>query len=151
MKKLFASLKGLFCIFITLSLVGCASLVTDREFISYIEQFEKDSGTKVTYPIVFDTLEDNRAGYCSGYFDSTGGATNRIIVINRKYWKDYTNDVRLILLYHEMGHCSLFLDHDDSVDLEGCALFGMNSVLPSPRCIARYGPQYYINTITGKK
>ena len=78
---------------------------TDARFNSYLKQLPMTHRT----PIVFgDTGNKNWAGVCNKY----KAAKYREIVISEKYWKKMTNNQRLELLAHELGHCDYDLDHN---------------------------------------
>jgi hypothetical protein len=54
------------------------------------------------------------------------------IVLLKEYWDEATASMKENLIYHELGHCSLLLEHDDSVDEDGRPLSIMypSQILP---------------------
>lgn len=76
----------------------------------YREEFEGDLQTSTNYiPIIFQELETGKAGICYQY--KGGGAI--AITIDPEVWGNLTPAGRKILVFHELGHCVLGLDHVD--------------------------------------
>lgn len=89
----------------------------DAGVYSYVSKFEQLCGVHVRVPITIkEKLENsNWAGVC--YFGRNG---KRWIEISQKYWNLYDEYGREELIFHELGHCVLGRDHDDSLmDLNG--------------------------------
>jgi hypothetical protein len=64
------------------------------------------------YAVFSDELSVNSKGVL-GYCDFSYG-----IFINRDHWMWFSAQTRITLIYHELGHCALGLDHyDDSTDI----------------------------------
>lgn len=103
---LFKSLLGVFG---ALVLFGCGHTARiDPAFLEYVDDFESHIGVAVTdTDIVFDELDGPTLGYCI-----TGQATNEIH-IDRKSWSMMTKDGQEQLIYHELGHCVLGLEHNN--------------------------------------
>lgn len=51
-------------------------------------------------------LESGIAGLCVYYFG---------IILNQDLWREYGPYQRLELMYHEIGHCGLGLEHSDGI------------------------------------
>jgi len=115
-------------------IVGCGSLkdkILEPEykkrfevgdFDIYVDMFERDSvdygkGIVVDDLIInFVDIEQTRddrftLGRC---IIKTGD--NPLIVIDSDYWELLSDTSRVLLMYHEMGHCILRRSHRDSVD-----------------------------------
>ena len=77
-------------------------------FTRYLEQFQRDArkynvGCYRTYLMYFgEGLADDVAGYC---------VPGDRIVINKKLWNTLSSMEKWFLIYHELGHCALNLDH----------------------------------------
>ena len=78
----------------------------------YTKKYEKELGVKVNYPVTFDDIAsqpdwEGVAGRC--WWPEDG----RRVEIDKAWWfDDNTTELqREELLYHELSHCSLFLDH----------------------------------------
>lgn len=100
------------------ALNGCGhSILYDATFFdSYVKLFEQESVTygnpqRVTDLVITfsNTLPDNIAGRCDLGFDQTPS-----IRINIALWEMFGPERREMLVLHELGHCILGLDHDDT-------------------------------------
>lgn len=91
---------------------------TDSTFSSYVAAFEAEA--KVTtsdpsfvvgdIPINFGTPENNNfQGVCYIYSDGT-----REIIVRANWWQSATDDDKESLIFHELGHCRLDREHDNS-------------------------------------
>lgn len=82
--------------------------VHEITFTRYLEAFQRDIrqrglGCYPTYSMYFDEeLPENMAGYC---------VPGDRVVINKKMWQTMTSMEKWVLIYHELGHCALGLDH----------------------------------------
>lgn len=97
---------------IMLVLASCSSFKKDpsqntsKELIPMIRLFEKDFRVKVTVPVDFADLNPPLAGVCLFHNDGY-----REIKINRLIWSDLNEEQKEILVYHELVHCELRIDH----------------------------------------
>ncbi len=87
--------------------------------------------------IGFAKMQESKAGACYIYKDGTAA----FIKINKEIWDSLSPNVKKTLIYHELGHCHLGLDHlddyevVDSIDNSFSALIKlsiMNSTIMSP-------------------
>lgn len=92
----------------------------DPAFSSYVKDFENKIGVKVSnVDIRFEALKPPMLGLCI-----TGGGLEDI-KIDPISWINMDDLGRELLLYHELGHCVLFMKHNDSrVILEGLNVEG---------------------------
>jgi hypothetical protein len=109
---------------IMLVLASCSSFRKDpsdntsKELIPMIRIFEKDFRVKVTVPVEFDDLEPRLAGVCIFHDDGF-----RQVKINRKVWAELNEEQKEILVYHELVHCELRIDHVQPLHYEsGCPI-----------------------------
>ena len=121
----------------TLAILVFVMGMADAEspFDKYIARFEKDFDTKVTTLIRFDAPAERRdeyAGWCEMEMSP------KEIVINQEYWDKAGPLMREEIIYHELGHCELLLEHNDAPYSE------MNSRLMPPKYYKKYR-DYYIN------
>ena len=72
-------------------------------------------------PIVLKRIEQKYAGVCLVYSNGY-----REIQINSDYWYSYTPEQKEQLVYHELGHCVLNKEHDNTLR-ENCP----NSIMRS--------------------
>ena len=122
MKKSLLLMALLYCQVFAFS--GCAKdekdprdiRITNEEFLPYIKKFETEWGKSVgDIPIGFKDINDgDTIGICWTW---QGENTYHQIEIDEKWWKDpNTNENNKInLIFHELGHCALNLDHNDNV------------------------------------
>lgn len=119
-------------ILICFTLIGCApigkvqlaSLSVDPEIQPYVTIYENES-TRMGHPIVVRNLEarfgptDFRGPTVIGYCQRSSWSYTPLVVINREFWNSASSNEREHLMFHELGHCLLDLDHDDAVILIG--------------------------------
>ena len=85
-----------------------------KDFQPYVDKFFDYYG-KTEEIIVEYTQDEDYAGVC--YYWLIG---SNEIKINQKYWNNASDMQREQLIFHELGHCILNRDHDDShVDIQG--------------------------------
>lgn len=80
------------------------------EFNRYVEVYKREMHKFTGYvnmrniQILFsDSLDDNTAGVCH--------PIDGLILINQRYWKYYDPIQKLLVIFHELGHCDLFQAH----------------------------------------
>lgn len=89
--------------------------VRSAELVPYIKLFIADAqsfGVGCYYIdriILAEVADDKIAGYCH---------YNNKIIIDSTFWKHATEAERLVLVYHELGHCALGLDHTAETETE---------------------------------
>ena len=131
-----------------LEIVGCAEPfqtypVSDPIFDQYINQYTLDkelyAGTSEVSRIVI-SLKDIKDPYVIG--ECTLGRSYNIIHIDSDYWfhATTTDTDRLLLIYHEMGHCDLGIhEHDQDYTI-------MNAYHLSPSRFD-YNPDFYLRNL----
>lgn len=82
---------------------------TDEIFRPYINSFIQEFDVRVKVPIILKKLEASKAGICFVWSDGY-----REIQINSLKWELFTEEQKEQLIFHELGHCVLNLNHDDS-------------------------------------
>lgn len=82
----------------------------DAEILPYVEEFLADANyydqgcSRVKDVILSDKVKTGIAGYCQPGF---------AVVLSRPFWEASDEWERRTLVYHELGHCSLNLDHTE--------------------------------------
>jgi len=106
--------RGALLLFLSLTSCGVESLNSKTDFLPYIASFQIEAAsrgiaTHVNSLIVRygENMKSTTAATCT-YGD--GG----LIEVNPRVWSDLSDITREILLFHELGHCILYKDHDDS-------------------------------------
>lgn len=141
-------------LFSILLLTGCApmkgfkALVQDAEITPYIQEFEKRSTEYYNGGISAQGInyyfEDWGYNQIAGVCWRKG--SERRIIINTAYWKNYSHDTREILVFHELGHCALYRDHVEIKDKNGTPISIMFPSIISP--YAYFGHRdYYIEEL----
>ena len=84
------------------------STLVEREFKPFVQDFEHEFGVTVDEKIMFEeNLEPDRSATCFPH--------NGTIFIRPSIWKRLTPGQKEVLLYHELGHCYLGLEHDNRI------------------------------------
>ena len=100
------------------ALTNCAakpsSQVIDPALLVHVETFEARYGVRYTGDAIISTLSSDKAGICSI------SPRGKVITINRLYFEKYDVYGLEELMYHELGHCALGLDHKNDKDQYGC-------------------------------
>ena len=87
----------------------------DPRVTDYVEEFEFYYGREIyNVPISFKhQLRDKKIGLCKQYFRPKV----REIILEEKTWQRLNDTQKLVLVFHELGHCVLDLPHvTDKVD-----------------------------------
>ncbi len=119
--------------FLTLLLIfsGCAKddgpqYFVDSSIRPYFERFEYEANLR-NIRIDLDSMMisgDIRVINASNVIGQCGHteAEPSVVIVDKFYW-DSANDLeREFVVFHELGHCALFLGHNDNVDGSGyCA------------------------------
>ena len=114
--------------------------ITDPAFNKYIEEFETLYGDNINnVPINFNDLDTTtKVGICRIW-----GTGHTEIEIDEGHWQTMSEDRRLALIFHELGHCALKRDHnDDRYGSDQCPKSYMSENLVSQECIDNHLPQY---------
>ncbi len=130
---------------------------TDTTFTSYISRFENEASQKLNQPnfkvgdipINFgDTENPEYVGICLEY---TNG--QREIIIKQSWWQSATEEARIALIFHELGHCRLDRGHDDETFNNGTReirLSIMHSRMVYLNDYRQYQDQYHKELYTGR-
>lgn len=121
-----------------LILVGCAPITTvDHEIAPYVPIGTRLEKTLIQFGWVPDTMRDDgqalpSTAACFKY------PMQNIIQIHREAWTRLSPAQRTWVLRHEIGHCEQNLEHDNSVDAQGCPLSVMFWHVPDRMCLDRF-------------
>jgi hypothetical protein len=105
----------------------------DDAIAPYVEEFSQDATfynrtcTRVRDIILSDNVKAGIAGYCQPRF---------AVVLSRTFWATADEWERRTLVYHELGHCALDLDHTEEE-----ALAIMNPYILPGYLASRHWPQ----------
>lgn len=105
---------------ISLLLFGCGrERIIDHELIIYTEVFKNDAKENNvdvseidSIDIIFDDLKDEKEeiiGVCD--------LGDKRIRIKREFWSNSNRFERELLMLHELGHCVLNEDHEDTISI----------------------------------
>lgn len=95
----------------------------DDELQPYLAAFSSDAkewdvGCYYTTEMRIDTTGFENSNYVIGYCQRP-----LLVSLRRAYWDIATPTERLVLMYHELGHCALGLEHDeDGPDIMNAAI-----------------------------
>jgi len=112
---------------------------TDPEFMPILNEFWADSAEfggsqdRKNVPINFATTAIGRSATCKHYhyLDYGTRRTDIEILVNPHHWEISTDMDRKSMIYHELGHCLLGREHNNSmVDFDGAQIKGsiMNTI-----------------------
>lgn len=121
----------------------------DPQFAPYVAEFNKACGVPVgiTIPMGFAKL-GNAAGECIEW--RVGTRDYEEIAIDPRSWEQMNEAQRWMLVAHELGHCLLNRNHDDSYIRPGYPTSVMISSVPiNADSLLRAHKQYYINELCG--
>lgn len=83
----------------------------DPAFAEYVYQFSSTYSARVEVDVVFADLDAKTAGECQ---------MGKVVRISRSFWQGISDAGRMQLVYHELGHCVLLLQHtSDSIIKDG--------------------------------
>lgn len=103
------------CLALMLSACGKKEAVVDPELSEYAMRFEREMGvTTEGINMGFGSLKSPSVGLCS----IKNGEVR--ITIDRAFWDTIGEEQREHLMYHELGHCAMGLDHDNSIMGNNC-------------------------------
>lgn len=126
------------------------------ELATYVDAFESRYNANISFAVAFDSVSqtggDNASGgttvgVCRVY---SNGAKE--VLINRSFWDSTGNTAlgeakRVVLIFHELGHCYFDRSHDDRKYSNGMSVTMMNSLLnPTLNFWANYN-SYYLNEL----
>lgn len=86
----------------------------DSEILPFVKEFVKDANAYdascfgVKDVIVLENVKDEIAGYCIPHF---------VVVMSQSFWDSASTWEKRTLVYHELGHCALDLDHTDEEEI----------------------------------
>lgn len=131
---------------------------TNPVFSSYIASFEQvgKSETGQTQfsigdiPVNFgDTEHPDYQGVCFSYENG-----QHEVIIRESWWNSASDTYRESLLFHELGHCRLGREHDDSkisTNVQNFKASMMSSVIVSPGEYDKYKAGYWKELFTQSK
>ncbi len=109
----------------------------DPELWSFYESFEKEADIRgFKYDLnalqisgeILEIREENVAGSCK-----FGNHINNEVTIDQTFWNRASYSLKEFVVFHELGHCVLLRDHDESADGQGQCLSIMRSGLTNCR------------------
>jgi hypothetical protein len=104
--SVFKSIASFFSSFV-LTMSSCMTPASyDEEYTSFYQDAAEHACFVSPVPVYFARLEPEIAGYCVPSFG---------ILLNENHWGKYGPYQRLELMYHELGHCALGLDHSEGL------------------------------------
>ena len=132
-------------IYLILSMMGCDNMVIqNKQLISLASDFSTHynvSIKNISLNLVPEApfFEQIGAGYGENVIGvcERNGITVDTVDIDNDYWVNATAISRRGLIYHELGHCALNLQHVNTLDSEGCATTYMNATIPDDYCLAK--------------
>ncbi|NNF35132.1 MAG: hypothetical protein HKN68_13545 [Saprospiraceae bacterium] len=128
----------------------------DDRLWPYFERFELE-GEQRGITLNLNTLniqgriesidEEHIAGTCQ-----FRGTSPRLVTIDSEFWNRSSDLFREFIVFHELGHCALRRDHDESASSSGVCLSIMRS--GTTDCFDQYSVNtraYYLDELFSKK
>ena len=112
------TLMNLILMFAAITSSACVEVPPRKiapELEEWVVRFEQKYNTEVNYPVTF--ADDTELGHFEGLCEVTGGVSR--IVIDKSFYEEtqdntHNGDLAMeMLLFHELGHCSFDLEHDN--------------------------------------
>lgn len=97
----------------------------DEELVPFLQIFEEEAAKR---GVVFDNEVEQIEGYIQNVLEAgvigacrrnDGDDVNRSVFFDKEYWNTATHLEKEYVFFHELGHCFLQLDHDDSENEKG--------------------------------
>jgi len=137
-------LKSHFYLFLFVCLsISCTNtvdgVIMDEKLAPYFEIFEEEAATR---GIIFNNEVEQIEGYLQNIIDdgvigacrrNDGEGKNRSTFFDEAYWDNATDLEKQYVVFHELGHCFLELDHDDNENEKGECISIMASGIGSCR------------------
>ncbi len=129
----------------------------DEALWPYFERFEIEAAAQnieidliqtETTGIIEDLEEENVAGLCSYSTDRQNHIIENHITIDLAFWNRFNDNIREMIVFHELGHCVLRRDHREGQLQDGRCISIMRS--GSEFCRDAYTPStkaYYISEL----
>lgn len=104
-----------------LLLVGCAGVNVDPELKPYVDEFDQETSARSYVNMVFEENVTGKTGKTvAGVCRYSGNIfIPNTVAINKGYWDTIPVPMRKSLVWHELGHCVLGLDHNEDLTPEG--------------------------------
>ena len=108
------------CLFILGSCAKEYGYDVDPELQSYFQLFEQEAearGQSVDLEaagiggIIEFIMDNSTVGQCQ-----TSDEGNKRVFIDKAFWEDYDNLEKEFIVFHELGHCYLLREHDNSTN-----------------------------------
>lgn len=137
-------MRSLFSIILLSTItVGCgtfkAKKLINPTFLPYYNLFEEYYNIRPKVPINFSKkLKGTTAGKCNY------GSKNEspYITVNKDWWTVLTEDQKINLVFHELGHCLLYRKHENGTLADSCPKSFMNDYLVDLDCLDKYYDHY---------
>lgn len=130
-------------VILTLFLCSCgkAPVTVDQSLLPYFKGYEVDVGISSDgVSGKLGTLDNPAVGQCQ--VEQAGSI--KTITIDTAYWANATDDERREVVYHELSHCTMNLQHINTYDSNNCPTSIMfASVFGSTKCFKMHRQHYY--------
>ena len=108
------------------------------ELQEYVQEFEAHLGRSIgDVPLGFADLDEDKAGICTTY-----PSGHKEVEIDQKYWQEISYNQRFNLIFHELGHCVLNLDHNMVLLDDNCPSSFMFDTIIGDNCLDLHLDEY---------
>lgn len=108
----------------------------DQDLKPFVQDFERLYGKPVNTNIGFEILPDKVVGLCNHITNT--------VYIDKYYFEFISYERRLILMYHELGHCVLKRSHKETKFEDGCPTSLMYPEVLNDTCVKKYLDYYLL-------
>jgi len=94
-------------------LSGCSTLPKERAFAPYLAAFEQESGLVAQIAFSFGVTRHLDEYQVDAVAECVPGSWSKRpeVKVNLEAWKKLSDDDRLVLIFHELGHCQFSKMH----------------------------------------
>lgn len=134
-------------ILVTFALVSCGnkSAKVDPQFRTYVAGFESTVGADASdVDLAFKKLPPPTIGECNETDERAW------INIDPIFWKSADTNQREELIFHELGHCVLGREHNNSLFSSGCPKSIMNEYEMTSECYESNRQALYLELRVGR-
>lgn len=126
--------------------IGCgpAKIKVDPEIAPYFARFTQAVGIETTGISAVIVDLKGPLGACD-IWNSDG---SRLIQIDSNFWTSADDDAKEQVIFHELGHCAMYLGHIPDLDINNCPVSIMYPyAFGDLNCYRNYKNHYYLELI----
>ena len=129
----------------------------DRALWPFFERFEIEAAAQnldidliqtETTGVIEEIDEENVAGLCSYSSNRLGHIVENHVTIDLEFWNRFSDNVKEMIVFHELGHCVLGQDHREGQFTNGqCTSIMRSGTLPCRDAYNAANKDYYLGEL----